>query len=296
MGSCTNSMIAPVRLHHRDNPQRQVVIYALLDPASNGTFIKESIVILEGLQVNGVEAQLQLNTMHGSEVVLTRRVNGLIVERMDKEVHIELPKTYPRQEIPCKRNEIPRPESARKWPQLSHIAKRMHPYHADLEVCLLIGSNCPSAIEPKEVAILMPSEPFLAEASGPITGSTNIENVDVLCHRVAVKEIGSEEPSSHSFVVETQVKEIISPKAVKRMFELDFNEVKGVAEKTLSMDDQRFMAMVTEGISHRSDGHYELPLPLREESLVLPNNEKLAVHRLHQLKLRFQRDEKYKNE
>ena len=72
----TNSMIVPVRIYHQDNTERQVVTYALLDPASNGTFIKESI--LEELRVNGVETQLKLNTMHGSEVVPTRRVGGLI--------------------------------------------------------------------------------------------------------------------------------------------------------------------------------------------------------------------------
>ena len=53
----TNSMIVPVRIHHQDNAERQVVVYALLDPASNGTFIKESI--LEELQVNGVDARVR---------------------------------------------------------------------------------------------------------------------------------------------------------------------------------------------------------------------------------------------
>ena len=114
--------------------------------------------------------------------------------------------------------------------------------------------------------------------------------------RVAVKEIGSKELPSRSFVVETHVKEIISPEAVKRMFERDFNEGKHVAQQTLSMDDRRFMTKVKERITHRSDGHYELPLPLRNESLALPNNEKLAVHRLQQLKLRFRRHEKYKED
>ena len=98
-------MIVPVRMYHQDNLERQVVIYALLDPASNGAFVKESI--LEDLQVNGVETQLKLNTMHGSEVVPTRRVSGLIVERMDRDFHIKLPKTYSRNEIPSRRNEIP---------------------------------------------------------------------------------------------------------------------------------------------------------------------------------------------
>ena len=80
-------------------------------------------------------------------------------------------------------------------------------------------------------------------------------------------------------------KEIISPVAVKRMFELDFNEVKDATGQSLSMDDRRFMAKVTEGIHHRPDSHYELPLPRRDESLALPNNKKLAFHRLQHLKL-----------
>ena len=119
----TNSMIVPVRVHHRINPERQVVVYALLDPASNGTFIKESI--LEDLQVDGTETQLQLNTMHGSEVVPTRRITGLNVESMGKDARVELPKTYTRDDIPTKREEIPRPETAKVWPNLSGIASKL---------------------------------------------------------------------------------------------------------------------------------------------------------------------------
>ena len=219
----TNSMIVPARIYHQDNPERQVVIYALLDPASNGTFIKESI--LEELHVNGIETQLKLNTMHGTEVVPTRKVGGLIVERMDREVHIELPNAYSRNEIPSKRNEIPRPESAAKWPHLSHLANKIYPYQEDLQVGLLIGSNCPNAIKPKQVIPGRSSDPYAIRTLlgwgiiGPVIGSTNKENLDVSCHRVAVKEIGNEELPPHGFVVETLVKEIISPEAVKRMFE-----------------------------------------------------------------------------
>ena len=257
----SQTMIVPVRMHHQDNPERQVVIYALLDPASNGTFIKESI--LEELQVNGVETQLKLNTMHGSEVVPTRKVGGLIVQRMDGEVHIELPKTYSRNEIPSRRNEIPRPESAAKWPHPSHLANKIYPYQEDLQVGLLIGSNCPNAIKPKQVIPGRSSDPYAIRTLlgwgiiGPVTGSTNKEDLDVSCHIVAVKEIGSEELPSHRFVVETLVKEIISPEAVKSMFERDFNEVNYVAQQTLSIDDRRFIAKVKQGITHRSDGHYE---------------------------------------
>ena len=53
----------------------------------------------------------------------------------------------------------------------------------------------------------------------------------------SLKEIGSKELPSHRFVVETLIKEIISLEAVKRMFEQYFNNVKYVAQQTLSMDD-----------------------------------------------------------
>lgn len=157
----------------------------------------------------------------------------------------------------------------------------------------MIGLNCPNAIKPKQVICSRSSDPYAIHTFlgwgiiSPVTGSTNREDLDVSCHRVAVKEIGSEELPSHGFVVETLVKEIISAEAVKRMFQQDFSAVRHVAQQTLSMDDQRFMAKVKQGITHRSDGHYELPLPLRNQCLVLPNNEKLAVHCLQQLKLRF---------
>ena len=188
-------MIVSVRIYHQDNPEWQVAIYALLEPASNGTFIKKSI--LEELQVNGVETQLMWNIMHGSEIVPTRRVGGLIVERMDREVHIELPKAYSRNEIPSKRNEIPRPESAAKWPHLSHLTNKTYPFQEDLQVGLLIGSNCPNAIKPKQVIPGRSSDPYAIHTllgwriMGPVTGSTNKEAFDISCHRVAVKEIGS---------------------------------------------------------------------------------------------------------
>ena len=218
----TNSVIVPIRVHHRTNPERQVVVYALLDPGSNGTFIKESI--LEDLQVDGTETQLQLNTMHGSEVVPNRRITGLNVESMGKDARVELPKTYTRDDIPTKREEIPRPETAKVWPHLSGIASKLYLYQVDVEVGLLIGSNCPSAIKPEEVIPWRSSDPYAILTLlgwgiiGPVKGGSNKENSDVLCHRVAVKEIGSKEPSSHSFVIESYTKEIISPVAVKRMF------------------------------------------------------------------------------
>ena len=75
---------------------------------------------------------------------------------------------------------------------------------------LLIGSNCPNAIKPKQVIPGRSNDPYAIRTLlgwgiiGPVTGSTNKEDLDISCHRVAVKEIGSEELSSHGFVVDAR--------------------------------------------------------------------------------------------
>ena len=296
----TNTMIVPVYLHHQSNPDLQVMVYALHDPASNGTFIREDIV--RELQVDGVKTQLQLNTMHGTEVIPTRKVDGLFVSRVDKEFQIKLPKAFTREEIPSKRDEIPRPESAAQWPHLHRIASKIHPYDADLAVGLLIGSNCPSAIKPKEVVPGGNNDPYAIRTAlgwgiiGPITQDPQGRSPDISCNRIAIKEVGSEDPSYRSFVFETNAKEIITTAAVRRMFEADFNEAKNASVQPLSMEDRLFMAKAKEGIVHRPDGHYEMPLPFRDQHPKLPNNAKVAAHRLQQLKFRFSKDKKYKKD
>jgi len=136
-----NSLIIPVWLHHKDRPQSEVLVYALLDNASDTTFVKSSI--LKKLGVEGPGVNLKLYTMHGRTEIPVQKVEGLMVERFDKRVQIELPKVYLRDAIPSRRNQIPRPETASRWPHLQRIQDKIPPYQERLEVGLLIGCNCP---------------------------------------------------------------------------------------------------------------------------------------------------------
>ena len=49
--SVTNSMIVPVWLYHKDSPDKEVLVYALLDDASDSTFIKSETLHDLGLKV-----------------------------------------------------------------------------------------------------------------------------------------------------------------------------------------------------------------------------------------------------
>ena len=43
----------------------------------------------------------------------------------------------------------------------------------------------------------------------------------------------------------------------------------------------------------KTDGHYQLPLPLKDKELVLPNNRMPAMKHMQSLKERFKRDEQF---
>ena len=58
----SSSVIVLVLLHHENNPNCQVMVYAFLDPASNGTFIKRQTI--KKLGIEAVKTHLQLNTYY----------------------------------------------------------------------------------------------------------------------------------------------------------------------------------------------------------------------------------------
>ena len=121
-----NSMIQPVWLHHKERPETEVLVYAPLDNASDTTFIKTSTP--RNLGVEGPELKLKLYTMHGNTEILVQKVDGLMVERFDKKVKIELPGAYSRDGIPSRRNQILRSETASIWPHLQRIESKIPPY------------------------------------------------------------------------------------------------------------------------------------------------------------------------
>nr|XP_046179278.1 uncharacterized protein LOC124010653 [Oncorhynchus gorbuscha] len=74
--------------------------------------------------------------------------------------------------------------------------------------------------------------------------------------------------------------------------ESDFNE-RAAEEDLISQEDIRFLKKMKEGIRRKDNGHYEMPLPFKEERPNLPNNKTCAVHRLKCLERRLRRDKQY---
>ena len=292
----TNCGIVEVVLFHKDNPEKEMKVYALLDDASDTTFVTTQVQ--QELGIEGVKTSLDLSTMLGREKLMVERVDGLVARRLDGRTQVELPKAYARQSIPCRRDQIPTPEIADKWPHFEKIRDKIPPYEENVEVALLIGYNCPKAIKSREVIHGKSDEPYAVRTLlrwsivGPVaTSDAPLEEnaLNSSCNRIIAKEIiPGNRDSQLSFVLNGKTKEIINPSAINEMFELDFVEHKNTRKHGLSKQGRKFLEIAEQGIHQCEDGQYELPLPLKNDRIEFPNNRDAALRRLNQLKRRFE--------
>ena len=257
------SLIVPVWISSHDNPHYERLTYALLDSQSNATFITENL--REELKVDGVESNLLLSTVQEeNKVVKCRKLKGLKITYLKREVTIELPKVFTREAIPCKPSRIPKLEVAMQWKHLKVIAKEIMPYREDVKVGLLIGTDCTKAIKPREVIPGSDKDPYgiRTDLEWGIVGrvcispsSENVgEHVGIWVNRTVIKELNSDQPRlyGNDFVLEFRAKEIFTPSKVKDMFELDFHEtIKEKNQQTLSVQDRRFLKIMDQGIHKR---------------------------------------------
>ena len=85
------------------------------------------------------------------------------------------------------------------------------------------------------------------------------------------------------------------PNAMIKILERDFSERQGPFDsETYSQEDLIFLKLMNEEITKDTKGHYEMPLPLREDKLPLPDNYEMALARLRSLKRRFDKDFNYR--
>ena len=264
--------VVPVVISFKDSHgEREEIVYAMLDNCSTGTFIEESI--LRKLGAKGVKTTVTVTTMNGTEWYKDcEAVEGLKVKKFTKDAGqkpvIELPKTFCTSSLPINRSEIPSPEKLSEWVYLQKIFNDIPQEDPSIPIGLLIGGNCPKALEPLEV---IPSEnqgPFALKSMlgwciiGPISAKNKGNNVNLKCNRIAVTDVSTNQLSKHH---------------------LAFKE------------DNKFLTIMnSEG--NIVEGHYELPLPFRNHEVRMPNNKTQAVHRAASIKRKFMRNKQFYND
>ena len=274
---------------HQKGSSNVITTYAFYDNGSSGCFITDDLC--DKLKARGVPTQLQLRTMHGSSCTDSQVVRDLVVTDINGQASVDLPKVYTRQEIPVTSQQIPRPEMIRKWSHLRGVADQLPIYRPDLEVGILIGTNCPSALEPIEVVPMKGHGPFATRLRhgwtiyGPleITGSTTTG--EVISNRILVRET-------------EECKEVMSPSSILSLLEQDFSDHRVESypgERGLSREDERFMEIADQNIRFQ-DGHYVLPLPFRAENPMMPNNKSQVLKRTLYQKRKMLKDSKFRED
>ena len=184
--------ILPIKIRKKGNAE-SVTTYAFYDGGSSGCFVTENIRRLIGEE--GVKTVLQLGTMHGHSRVETTVLADLVVTDLDDNNPIELPRTFTSDEIPAGHHQIPTPELLSHWEHRSEVAQKIPAHRPDLEIGLLIGSNCPVALEPLEVIPSHGYGPFAFRlhhgwtVSGPLQVETDQSCSTITVNRITVREV-----------------------------------------------------------------------------------------------------------
>lgn len=304
------SMIVPVLLSHNSRPEHEVLVYALLDTQSDTTFVLDST--REALGIEGTSTYLKLSTMSESnKVVETKKVQGLVARGHNSDSKVILPPAFSRDVMPANRSHIPTADMTKSWPHLDTLHDQLLPLQS-CEIGILIGYDCPVALMPREV-IPSPSGTSRApyalrtDLGWSLIGLTN-PNYEIVdphdevgtSHRIITRVVmnpissrsGHVAVSEVAFSFKTRVKEVINPQLISQMMEFDFRD-RNETGSGLSINDKKFLNKLQTGTRQLEDGHYQMPLPFKEEQVTLPNNRSLARRRLLQLKSRLLKNPQY---
>ena len=284
--------VVPVLLHHVSEPERKIPVYAMLDDCSQGTFISESVLRLLPGKIDR-KANLTVQTLNGVEHSTVRAVDGLVVRRkansnLEGGDIVRLPTAYSQDGLPFGAEEIPCPDQIAGWNHLKELKSELPEFDPDIPMGLLIGANCPRALEPLQAINSVDGGPYAYLSRlgwcvvGPMAESKSKGRVKCNLIKSATQP---EELSTMSW------KETTIEDHLKEMYLREFSENLSDA-KGLSVDDRHFLEIMKSEIRFH-DGHYTLPLPFKEAEVNLPSNREHAVQRCRSVRRKMDKNKDY---
>ena len=159
-----------VHVFHKSDPEKILKVYALLDECSQGTFIDEA-VLKELDHGKSRSTEISIETMTGALRNASRAIDGLAIhcnethERFYPKEIIDLPTTYSHSDLPIKESDLPTRERIKNWSHLYRIIRCLPVYDPNIPIGLLIGANCPKALQPQEVIASKNNGPYATRSS-----------------------------------------------------------------------------------------------------------------------------------
>ena len=172
----------------------------------------------------------------------------------------------------------------------------------NISVDLLIGANCVEALQPLEV---IPSRQGGAYAHRTILGWCVVEPIvdkkpdAVSCNPIAVLQAENGSIAKHHFQVQNKCEDIGIKEMLRKIYMSDFQDTISEREDSIigkmseiSNEDRRFLKIL-DAQTMKVGNHYQIPLPLKNPDVKLPNNRKVAERRLVYLKKQLIKDDRF---
>ncbi|KAL7827082.1 hypothetical protein SRHO_G00328000 [Serrasalmus rhombeus] len=207
--------------------------------------------------------------------VTTYSVLDLEVVDRDGKNFIQLPCVYTQDVIPVEN--VISSKDLEKWPYLRNVDIK----EIDADVELLIGVNTPKAMEPWEIINSIGNGPYAVRTmlgwivNGPLGSMGDVTNHHVVTtNRISVSEI---------------------EELLIKQYNQEFPETHYTEKREMSLDDKKFMKILTEQVTYENS-HYYLPLPFRNDNVMMPNNREVAIRRAASLAKRLKGDKSFQAE
>ena len=215
--------VVPVEVWHKDSTEHKVVTYALLDACSTGTFIRDDLV--ESLELQPLEPKpSSVTTLGGTDHRPSSEITGLVVRcvpnhaKLYSAVEIQLPEAHSRPSLAVDKEEIPTPSKIDRWTYLHSLKTKIPEYDPSIPIGLMIGGDCPEALDPWEVIHSENKGPFAQRTQlgwcvvGPM-GSASSRRIKSNHTRIAipVRNVISEDIADHCFTPKEPVRESNCP-------------------------------------------------------------------------------------
>ena len=168
----TGLAILPVKMNAKGSDET-IRTYAFLDNGCNASFCSEKLA--NQLNLLGKRTTLSLTTMEREKSKTDCRVVSLEVLDLDEENLFELPVVFTRPSLPVTTESAANQQDVEWWQYLSEVKIP----NIDADVSLLIGSDAPEILEPKQVIPSQDGGPYATRTTlgwvgnGPLGKITN---------------------------------------------------------------------------------------------------------------------------
>ena len=218
-----------------------MLTYAFLNSGSKTSFCTEDL--LRKLGIKGKKTSLSLTTIQTSNQSIKCSLVNLEVPALSEQNMIELPMVYSSPSLPASRYTVGTQDDVNRWQHLKGIKMES----IESEVGLLIGSDAPLVLQPKEFRESKDGGPFAART---IFGW-------VLNGPLARKD--SKAPTAN--VIDTSAK---LSKHFEDFCNLEFNYSSYEPQASISQNDRKVLHIM-EGSAKLSNSQYEIPLPWKND-------------------------------